>query len=346
MTPSDQLARHLRERVDRPAARLIEAGITVVITYGGGPANQYGLASSGTAIVEELTARGVSAMQIPVDTDQDLYQLAALDPARVVVWITDPYRSRTGPDGRAARSDLRDELRAVGLPVVCQSAGCSTATLYKDVTAVEALAAGLRPIPAVRVDRGPSDADVEPAVRLLGAARRVVVKPVDGDEGLGVTLVESVPQLFDALAVIHDGDSDALVEPYTPGVEVGVPVLMLGTGEIVALPAVEASTTAGVLIDHRVKTTPGALRLFCPPRNLTAHTLTGLAEQAVALAARLDGRTLLRVDFIVDGDVIWFLEANSFPGLSPTGLAMASLGSLGLSRGDLALLVISESGPS
>lgn len=336
-----ELQQQLRQRVQESAARLIRADTTLVVTYGGGPANQYGLASSGDAIVAELTARGVPAVQIPANNPRGLQQLADLEPGRVMVWITDPYRYVTGPDGRVVRSDLRHDLKAFNLTVASQSPGCSAATLLKDETIEEAGAVGLRTIPGVRIAQG--NGEVDQALQLLATNGPVIAKPVDGDEGQDVSLVDSPAQLLAAISAIHDRPSDALVEIYTSGTEVGVPILALGPDTTVALPAVEAFAEA-LVIDHQVKTTPGALQLFCPPRHIAEPVLDQIADLAVRLASRLGARALLRADFIVDNaGTAWFLEANSFPGLSPTGLVMASLTKLGLTRGDLALLIISES---
>ncbi len=340
MGSNGRLDLQLKQRASACAETLTTDGTTVVVTYGGGPANQYGLESSGAAIVEELTARGVSALQIPANSDQGFDQLTNLNTGAVVVWVTDPYRFTLGPDGGVVRSDLRTALKGFGLPIVSQSQACSAATLYKDQTSDAATAAGLRTIPAVRVAR--AGGDVDQALQFLAANHLVIAKPIDGDEGQGVCLVNSEAQLLASVASIHNQGSDALVEIYTSGTEVGVPVLTLGPGELVALPAVEAWADGGV-IDHQVKTTPGALHLFTPPRDIDPPVLDHLGAQAVALASRLDAIALLRVDFIVDrSGTIWFLEANSFPGLSPTGLAMASLTTLDLTRGDLALLVVSS----
>lgn len=338
MRSLEQLRHHLRSLVEVSAGRLIETGTAVVVTYGGGPANQYGLQSSGAAIVSELGARSLSARHLPV-VDGGLGALAALDPDRVVVWVTDPYLYRFDGSGRSIRRDLREELTALGLTVVSQSVECSTGTLDKDVTAAVAAAVGLTTIPGVRIQRagrGPGSGH-----ELLAVHGAVVAKPVDGDEGRHVVLAASESVLDAAVTAIHEIGSDALVEPYIHGTEVGVPVLVTGA-EVVALPAVEVST-ASPIVDFDVKSTPGALQFLCPPRTIDGDVLAVLADQAVSLAAHLNAATLVRVDFIVDGDGTgWFLEANSFPGLSPTGMAMASLTTLGLNRGDLALLVVAD----
>ncbi len=344
MASERQPQRYMKDQAQASARRLIEAGTIVVIAYGGGPANQYGLASSGNAITRELTARGVPAVQIAANSPQGFDQLVHLDPARVRVWVTDPYRHSTSATGEVVRSDLRHDLQPYALPVVSQSTACSTATLFKDQTIAVAGAVGLRTIPGVLVTQG--NRQIDQALHLIASNGAVITKPVDGDEGQGVSLVTSPAQMLAAIAAIHHHRSDALVEVYTPGTEVGVPVLVLGPANIVALPAVEASAD-GQLIDHRVKTTPGALRLFCPPRHLARTVLDQLADNAVNLATGLNARAMLRADFIIDHTgTAWFLEANSFPGLSPTGLVMASLTKLGLTRGDLALLVISETDPT
>lgn len=87
-----ELQQDLRRRITDSAVRLIRSDTALVVTYGGGPANQYGLQSSGEAIATELTARGVPAIQIAANSPRGFEELADLDPARVKVWITDPYR--------------------------------------------------------------------------------------------------------------------------------------------------------------------------------------------------------------------------------------------------------------
>ncbi len=90
MPAYQRLRQQLQHQAQITAGHLIETGTTVVVTYGGGPANQYGLQSSGTAIVDDLTARGVTATQIPANSDHGFGRLVDLDPARVAVWVTDP----------------------------------------------------------------------------------------------------------------------------------------------------------------------------------------------------------------------------------------------------------------
>ena len=276
MASDRQLQRYLQHQAQASAHRLIEAGTTVVIAYGGGPANQYGLASSGNAITRELTARGVPAVQIAANSPQGFDQLVHLDPARVRVWVTDPYRHSTSANGEVVRSDLRYDLQPYALPVVSQSTACSTATLFKDQTIAVAGAVGLRTIPGVLVTQG--NHQIDQALHLIASNGAVITKPVDGDEGQGVSLATSPAQMLAAIAAIHHHRSDALVEVYTPGTEVGVPVLVLGPANIVALPAVEASAD-GALIDHRVK--PHQERCSCtaphdtsPARSSTSSPTT------------------------------------------------------------------------
>ena len=329
-------ATELVDRASTIADRFVETPMALVVAYGGGPANQYGLETSGAAVVTELAGRGINAVQLAANTAEALHWLLSQDPSDFVVWVTDPY-CYTDTLGGEVRSDLREALADAGLSFAAQTLACSEATLYKDRTAAMARELGIPTIPAVVVPLG---ASVPTAARqLLGVYSRVIVKPTDGDEGQGVGVAESLDAVADAVTATHRRGSDALVERFVDGVEIGVPVLALDGQDPIALPSVEVRSSATIL-DHRVKNTPGGFDLICPPQTIAGEVVARVETYAVRLAARLGAQGLIRVDFIVEPpDRTWFLEANSFPGLSPTGLAMASLRTLGLQRSDIALLL-------
>ena len=118
------------------------------------------------------------------------------------------------------------------------------------------------------------------------------------------------------VAAFAYGDS-ALLERYVPGVEVAVSVVDLGHGPQ-AWPAVEIVPRSGIY-DYAARYTAGETEFFVPARISTSQA-DACAAAAVTAHQALGLRDWSRVDFIIDGDDIVFLEANVAPGMTETSL--------------------------
>ena len=159
--------------------------------------------------------------------------------------------------------------------------------------------------------------------RHIGKAQ--VVKPSQGGGSMGVTLLDDLSQLGDALRSALSYHSAALVEQHVHGTEVAVAIL---AGE--PLPPVEAVPKQGSY-DFAARYTHGATEFFAPAR-LDDEVLARCQEAAVT-AWRLTGcRDIARADLIVDeAGQPWFLEIDTCPGMTETSLFPMAAEAAGLS---------------
>lgn len=160
----------------------------------------------------------------------------------------------------------------------------------------------------------------------------VVVKPVDSDNSMGVTLVREGEDLASAVAEALTYSAAALVESYVPlGREVRCGIIVRG-GELVCLPLEEYAVdeTSKPIRDHADKlnrTEDGNLYLVAKEQTRAwtvpvGDPITGRVWAAARAAhVALGCRHYSLFDFRVDPDGRpWFLEASLYCSYSPTSV--------------------------
>lgn len=141
-----------------------------------------------------------------------------------------------------------------------------------------------------------------------------VVKPSKQGSSVGMSLVRRPGDLPAALALAARYDDEVMIERFVPGREFTVGVL----GDA-ALPVVEIRPRHE-LFDYECKYTPGMAEEIAPapiPTRLAARLQTAALRSHRAL--KLGGYS--RIDFrATEDDAIFFLEANTLPGLTANSL--------------------------
>jgi D-alanine-D-alanine ligase len=160
------------------------------------------------------------------------------------------------------------------------------------------------------------------AVEQLGLP--VVVKPSKVGSTVGLTVVDDLADLEEAVAVAFRFDDEVLLEQYVGGREFTVGILggrALAVGEIIPSHAI---------FDYECKYTPGMTQEIFPadiPDDLARH----LQDLALAAHRALELRDFSRVDFRLGPDGTPFcLEANTLPGLTGTSLLPQSAQAVGI----------------
>jgi D-alanine--D-alanine ligase len=183
------------------------------------------------------------------------------------------------------------------------------------------------PVPAgVVVRRG----DAVPKVDLPA-----VVKPNGQGSTVGLSFVESLGDLKEAIDRALAHCDEALVEELIIGIEISVPVI----GDR-ALPPVEIVPLSGGY-DFANKYTPGATDEICPAR-LTPAQMKIAMDQAVKCHLALGCEGITRTDMIVTPDKIVVLELNNLPGMTPTSLVRKSAEAAGMSFAELVDWIIQD----
>lgn len=165
----------------------------------------------------------------------------------------------------------------------------------------------------------------------LGAG--VVVKPVSGGSGIGVTPVRgdaSDAALRAALEEAFAIDPRVLVEALRPGHEVTCAVYE-PERDAIAMPPTLIRSKAAAWYDFQSRYGTGGSEHECP-----APFTPALIERIQALSVRahkaVGARDLSRADFVVDdasGDVT-LLEVNTLPGMTSTSLFPEAVGVYGV----------------
>ena len=161
----------------------------------------------------------------------------------------------------------------------------------------------------------------------------MMLKPDQGGSALGAQVVRDAADLPAAMVGCLAYGETVLAERFVEGVEVAVAVVDGADGPV-ALPAVEIEPQTGIY-DYTARYTAG-LTNFHTPARLAPATATAVADLAVAAHRLLGLRDVSRTDAIVEPDgTVYFLEANSSPGLTETSLLPMAAEVAGRSLGDI-----------
>lgn len=152
----------------------------------------------------------------------------------------------------------------------------------------------------------------------LGAS--LVVKPVDQGSSVGLHFTEHRSALGVALSQIHEGRW--LIEQRIIGRELTVGIL-----EGKAMGVVEIVSASGVY-DYQAKYTPGSTE-YLYPADLKPEIELQVQRDAERLFEACGCRDFARIDFLLDGGQLYFLEINTLPGLTATSLLPKSASCVG-----------------
>ena len=164
----------------------------------------------------------------------------------------------------------------------------------------------------------------------------VVIKTPTGGSTLGVYIVKDQKEVEPALREVLQYSDDILVEQYIEGKEFTCGVLL---GK--ALPNVEIAPKQGGY-DYSNKYVAGATEEICPGR-CSDKVRAEIGEMAVKVHETLGLRTYSRSDFMVtEDDMVYFLEVNTLPGMTPTSLVPQEAEKVGISYADLCELIVKD----
>ncbi|NVM21290.1 MAG: D-alanine--D-alanine ligase [Desulfobacterales bacterium] len=199
---------------------------------------------------------------------------------------------------------------------------CTAKRLYKE--------AGL-PVPAFEaLARGQA---YEPQSLAKKPGFPLVVKPRYGGSSIGASVVQTPEQLPEALDRAFEYDHEVILEAYLEGTEITGGVL--GNDELEMLPVVEIIPESGyTFFDYEAKYVEGATSEICPAR--ISQTLSERARShAVTAHQALCCRGYSRTDMIIHNEIIYVLETNTIPGMTPVSLFPLAAKTAGFSFGRL-----------
>lgn len=160
-----------------------------------------------------------------------------------------------------------------------------------------------------------------------------VIKPNREGSTLGLTIVQEVEQVPEALENARKSDEYVLVEQFIAGKELTVPVMGKWQGEE-ALPIIEI-IPKNELYDYESKYALGGSEHIIPAQ-IDEVTTERIKDFSVLAHQVLGCEVYSRADFLLTDDgTPYLLEVNTLPGMTPTSLFPDSAKQVGLSYEDM-----------
>lgn len=295
-------------------------GHVAVLLGGSSPERDVSL-MSGERVLTALKESGIDAVAFDPASD-DLQRLCRREFDRCFIAL----HGASGEDGR-----VQGFLDTVGIPYTGSGVLASALAMDKSQSKKVWSFHGLPTPDWLTVRRGATPP--EKLFSQLGS--ELAVKPARAGSTQGLSCVRQPAELSDALALAHEYDSVAIIEPWMRGLEL--------TGAILGdepLPLIAIRPASGYY-DYRAKYLAVDTQYDCPAQleQSLAQRLRGLCLEAFRL---LGARDWGRVDFILTSDDRpWLLEVNTVPGLTDHSLVPMAAHAAGISFQELIVTILS-----
>jgi len=245
------------------------------------------------------------------------------------VWNT--IHGTPGEDGK-----LQGFFDMHGIPYSCSNHQSSALTFNKYTCKSFLKQHGIL-TPEASLVRKNLETDLEDVAEKVGFP--CFVKPNSGGSSFGTTKVVRLEELQPALEEALREDREAIVERYIKGTEVTCGVLK-NKKEVTPFPLTEI-IPKNEFFDYEAKYTRGKAEEITPA-NISEELTRHCQELAKDVYRLCDCSGLIRVDFIIKGNQVYFLELNSIPGMSKESIIPQQVASMGLRMQDVLQQVIEE----
>lgn len=169
----------------------------------------------------------------------------------------------------------------------------------------------------------------------------LMVKPVSEGSSFGMTKVEDLEHLQDAMDIARKYNPDILIEEYLEGTFVTVGVLE-NNGETFATAILQIEPKKE-WYDYEAKYTKGLAEFILPAR-LDEEKTKQIKELAIKAHKLTNCSGVSRVDFHIVGDIPYILEINTSPGMTDTSDLPAQANVDGIDYDHLVLLILNSVG--
>jgi len=161
----------------------------------------------------------------------------------------------------------------------------------------------------------------------------IIVKPNDAGSSVGISRIDDLQQIKEAVIDALNYSPSVLLEEYIPGRELTVTVI---DGK--ALPVVEIKPLSG-WYDYNNKYTKGKTEYISPALiDESVAKLIQLYAERIWKAVDLSGYA--RIDFRYNDNKAYFLEVNTLPGMTPLSLTPMAAKAAGMTFGRLLQSII------
>lgn len=272
---------------------------------------------SGQAIADALSS-AYSVQSLCMDAEA---LPAGIDPRSTIVFPA--LHGGFGEDG-----GLQALMEDAGIVYCGSDAAASRLCMDKDASKATAVELGI-PVPVGRSFSTEKTPLADDLIEHLGSS--LILKPAAGGSSVGIHFAENRSSLGLALSLLDPGDW--MVERRIRGRELTVGVL---NGDVQGI--VEIFSPNGTY-DYAAKYTSGRSQ-YEYPAALESTIEAQIKHFAALIYKRFACRDFARIDFLLEGDIAYFLEVNTLPGLTQTSLLPKSAACTGYDFMQLAIALL------
>lgn len=153
------------------------------------------------------------------------------------------------------------------------------------------------------------------------------VKPNNGGSSIGASRVNKMAELEPAIEAAFQEENEVLVESYIKGTEISCGLLKTKQKEYI-FPITEIVPKKD-FFDYEAKYTAGMAEEITPAR-ISREIGKKCMQLSSEIYDLLDCRGIVRIDFIIKGNQLYFLELNSIPGMSKESIVPKQIRAYGL----------------
>ena len=224
-----------------------------------------------------------------------------------------------GEDGK-----LQGFFDMMGIPYSCSNQ-FSSALSFNKYTCKSFLRQHSVLTPEASLVRKNLETNLEAVADMVGLP--CFVKPNSGGSSFGIAKVVHFEELQAALEDALGEDDEAIVERYIKGTEVTCGLMKVRDGFIL-FPLTEI-ISENEFFDYEAKYTVGKAKEITPAR-IDDEVTKKCQDMAMAIYKLCNCSGIIRVDFIIKGNQVYFLELNSIPGMSEESIIPKQVRSMGL----------------
>ena len=191
--------------------------------------------------------------------------------------------------------------------------------------------------PEARLVRKKMETDLESVAEGVGIP--CFVKPNSGGSSFGIAKVVKFEELQPALKEALREDNEAIVERYIKGTEVTCGVMKIR--KVFTVFPVTEIVPKNEFFDYEAKYTEGKAEEITPAR-IDEDLLRKCQELAMKIYDLTDSSGIIRVDFIIKGNQLYFLELNSIPGMTKESIIPKQVSSMGMKMEEVLQQVIDD----
>jgi len=230
---------------------------------------------------------------------------------------------------------LQSYLTMLNIPYTSSNAFVSTLTFNKYAAKCFLRDAGIKMPKDVYITKG-EKIDPEELVRRLGLP--MFIKPNASGSSFGVSKVKEVKEIKKAMDIAFAESAAVLVEEYISGRELQQGVFKTAKRSI-DLPITEI-ISENEFFDYEAKYMGKSQEIT--PADIPAELADRMGCVSSLIYDRLGCEGIVRIDYIVHNDEIYFLEINTVPGMSEQSIVPQQLQTVGMTLPEAFSLLLED----